>query len=229
MNLISLLAEKPIAYHRPLIRKFGIVPGIFLGQLLYWQGRGSKGEWVYKTQAEMKEETCLSRQNQETARKKLIEAGVLEEKLAGIPAQLHFRVNLAKLAECLAISSLRETSKLDCEKPANSDAGNQQSITENTQETTTKREHAPPAIEMIRELTKRYPAKALWPDLIKVLGGFPLRDKLQRCFTAWIMRGYNPMNFSWVTEWYVKGIPVGGNHLPTQAEMNAGGRGKLVI
>lgn len=229
MSPLELLTEKPIAYHRPLIRKFGIIPGIFLGQLLYWQGKGSKGEWTYKTQVEMKNETCLTRRNQETARRKLLENGVLEEKLVGIPAQLHYRVNIVKLAECLGISSMAEPSKQVCTNRASSDGGTSQSITKNTQETTTKREPPPPAIEMIREIIGMYPKKLIWPDLVKVLGDFPARAKLERCFKAWILRGYKPTNFSWLTEWYVKGIPTGGNGLPTQAEMNRGGTGNLVI
>lgn len=229
MNVSDLLAERPIAYHRPLIRKFGIVPGIFLGQLLFWQGKGSKGKWIYKTQAEMKDETCLSRRNQETARKKLIDKGIIEEKLMGVPAQLHYKVNLEELTKCLGLSSMAESANSVCANRANSDGGTSQSITKNTQETTTRREPPPPAIEMVHLILGRYPKKVLWPQLVKILGDCPARAKLERCFNAWILRDYNPMNLSWITEWYIKGIPANGNRLPTQAEMNRGGTGHLVL
>lgn len=231
-DILSLLSERPIAYHRPLIRKFGIVPGVFLGQLLFWQGKGTKGQWVYKTQEEMKEETCLSRRNQETARKKLISAGVLEEKLQGVPARLHYRINLVKLAECLRISSMAESASTVCTNRASSDGGTSQSITENTQENTTERapERRPPQIELLREITKRYPPKSIWSVLTDRLGPAPDRPKLEQVFQTWIMRGHNPLNYEGITDWYKNGIPPNsGNRLPTQAEMNAGGRGRLVL
>lgn len=233
-DILSLLAERPIAYHRPLIRKFGLAPGIFLGQVLFWQGKGSKGQWVYKTQEEMKEETCLSRRNQETARKKLIAAGVLEEELRGIPARLYFRVNLTVLAKTLGISSLAETSKLDGTKAPNSGVRNRQTITENTQENTTERapEAARPlSVEVWRQTTRRYPPKEIWSDVENCLGASPDEVKLQRVYKEWILCGNKPTNYRGIMDWYKNGIPPpNGNHkLPTQAEMNAGGRGKLVL
>ena len=231
-DILSLLSERPIAYHRPLIRKFGIVPGIFLGQLLFWQGKGSKGQWVYKTQDEWRDETGLTRRNQESARKKLIQGGVLEEELRGLPAKLHYRVNLTTLSKTLGFSSLAETSKLDCANAPNLDGGTSQSITENTQENTTEGapKARPPQIELLREITKRYPPKSIWSVLTNRLGPAPDRPKLEQVFQTWIMRGHNPLNYEGITDWYKNGIPPNnGNRLPTQAEMNAGGRGRLVL
>ena len=235
-DVLSLLTERPIAYHKPLIRKFGLAPGVFLGQLLYWHGKGSKDGWIYKTQEEMKEETCLSRRNQETARKKLVEAGVLEEELRGVPARLYYRVNTTKLAECLRISSLSGSASTVCTNRANSDARTEQSITKTTQETTQERAEPlrgprPPQIELIREITKRYPPKSIWSVLTNRLGPAPDRPKLEQVYQTWIMRGHNPLNYDGITEWYSKGIPPpnGYKQLPTQAEMNAGGRGRLVL
>lgn len=241
MDILSLLGERPIAYHKPLIRRFGLAPGVFLGQLLYWHGKGGEDGWIYKTQKEMEEETCLSRRSQETARKALTEAGVLEEELRGIPAQLYYRVKMTELAKSLDISSLAEPSKLDCTNPPNSDVRTRQTNTKNTQETTTRNLGAaappevsppsvPPQIELVRELTRRYPPKELWPRLIETLGQNPAKHRLTQCWEEWRLRGFKPTNFHWLTEWYVRGIPPSnGHHLPTQAEMNAGGRGKLVL
>ena len=70
-----------------------------LSQATYWtdvQERTNAGAlgWFFKTQQEWNEETCLSRAEQETARRKLVARGFLEEQRKGLPAKLYFRVNL---------------------------------------------------------------------------------------------------------------------------------------
>ncbi len=88
----------------------------------------------------------------------------------------------------------------------------------------------PPQIELLREITNRYPPKPIWSLLTNRLGPAPDRSKLELVYQAWIMRGYSPTNYEGITDWYKSGIPPNNGHrLPTQAEMNAGGRGKLVI
>lgn len=233
-DILSLLSDRPIAYHRSLVKKYGLVAGVFLGQLLYWQGKGSKGQWVYKTQEEMKDETCLSRRNQETARKKLIEKGVLEEDLRGVPARLHFRVKLTELAKSLGISSLAEPSKLDCTKAPYSGGGTEQTITKNTQENTTERgaKRRPPQIDLLRDIVGRFPPRVIWQGLTNRLGPAPDERRLREVYTAWRARGHNQLNYDGILDWYEQGIPPppnGHRSLPTQAEMNAGGRGKLVL
>lgn len=64
-----------------------------------------------------------------------------------------------------------------------------------------------PAIAAIRNATGKFPKKAIWDCLISVLGNDPSLTKLNRCYQEWILRGYNPQNFNWVTDWYVAGIP----------------------
>jgi len=68
---------------------------IFMCNLLRWTGKQRDPEgWIYKTQAEIEEETGLSRREQETARKTLKALGFLEEKYKGIPRKLYYRLNL---------------------------------------------------------------------------------------------------------------------------------------
>lgn len=134
--LMELLTDKPIAYHPTYARiSGGVQAGIFLTQLLYWTGRGALADgWIYKTQGEMEEETALTRREQETARRQLRACGLIEEKLAGVPATLHFRVNMERLIELLTEqSSLAESAKLDCTKAPNLFGGKRQTISENTQ------------------------------------------------------------------------------------------------
>src|SRR4051812_5666225 len=89
----AILTDRPIAYHPVLARALGsATAGIFLSQLLYWLPRSNDpAGWVWKTQPEIAAETALTRSEQETARRILRAAGVLEEKRAGVPARLYFR------------------------------------------------------------------------------------------------------------------------------------------
>jgi hypothetical protein len=63
-----------------------------------------------------------------------------------------------------------------------------------------------PAIQAIKELTGYYPPKKLCQPIIKLLGDAPDIPKLQRVFTAWIAKGYNPRNYeAWLFEKYPNG------------------------
>ncbi len=127
-SLISILGDRPVAYHPMLAKKLGGVEvAIFVSQLLYWTGRSKlPGGWIFKTQAEFEEETGLTRRNQETARRKLKEIGVLDEALRGVPATMHYRLNLDTLAAILSDtrqSSMAEPAKLDCTDQPNLHGG----------------------------------------------------------------------------------------------------------
>jgi hypothetical protein len=97
--LISLLSDRPVAYHPDLARILGgVKQAIFVSQLLYWTGKGKRPDgFIWKTQAEWTDETGLSAGEQRTARKHLVEQGILQEKLKGIPAKLHYKLDLDKL------------------------------------------------------------------------------------------------------------------------------------
>ncbi len=58
--------------------------------------------WFWKTRAEWHREIGLSRHEQASARRVLVAAGLIEEALCGMPARLHFRVDLDRLAARLA-------------------------------------------------------------------------------------------------------------------------------
>ncbi|WP_051273359.1 hypothetical protein [Desulfotruncus alcoholivorax] len=160
--IFGLLMDKPVAYHPDVAKMLKSVTAcVFLAQLLYWTGRGND-EWIYKTQSEWYEETGLSRKEQETARKKLVEKGILHEQRRGQPARLYYRLDLERLAECLSEyyrkfknsdpngpnspnmedesehSSMPERGNLECTNRANKIAPKSHTIyTENTTENTT--------------------------------------------------------------------------------------------
>ena len=99
MNIISIL-DRPIAFHRVLVEPCGSVnAALFLSQAIYWTNRlpEDRDGWFYKTHKEWTDETGLTRKEQGGARTKLKAANLLEEVLAGNPAQLHFRVIIESL------------------------------------------------------------------------------------------------------------------------------------
>jgi hypothetical protein len=107
-----LVGRRVVAYH-PSFAAIGggVIAGLFLAQLFYWHDRGSDPDgWIYKTQAEWEEETGLSRWEQETARRRLQERGLLEEKLAGLPARLYYRLDVERLIVLLSAQVKRTPS-----------------------------------------------------------------------------------------------------------------------
>lgn len=120
MSQLIKLLDRPIAYNPAFAKlkagkvRSGPVAAVFLSQLVYWHNR-MDGGWMYKTQADISAETALTRDEQETARKRLVALGVLEEKLRGIPAIMHYRINTERL-EALLIEQVK--SKADSNEPA---------------------------------------------------------------------------------------------------------------
>lgn len=70
---------------------------LLLSAILQWSKLPN--EWVVKTQKEIEEEICLSRHQQETSRKKLIQFGILETKRQGLPSKTFYKINIKKLEE----------------------------------------------------------------------------------------------------------------------------------
>ncbi|WP_223284277.1 hypothetical protein [Kosakonia sp. SMBL-WEM22] len=129
MSQFLQLVDRPIAFQRSFVRLgVGITGALLLSQIVYWQNR-MEGQWFYKTQAELEEETGLTRYEQEGARKKLVTCGVLEEAKRGIPAKLYFRVNQERLEELLVgenqHAGVGKTNNQGCGNSANSDVENQ--------------------------------------------------------------------------------------------------------
>lgn len=130
-----------VAYQPGLTLVFKSLPiGIVLSQLLYWQGKGAnKDGWVYKTIEEMKTETGLTRHQQDRAIKKLVELGIIETKLASIPAKRHFLLRLDRLLNLLP--ALKNSAGVVYLNPPRQLAEKWQSTTEITHKTTPKNTH----------------------------------------------------------------------------------------
>ena len=121
-----VLADRSVSYHPAFSRLAGgsAAAGVFLSQALYWQLRipekrppGCPGpDWFWKSGRDWEEETALSRQQQETARAKLVQLGVLREKRCGVPARMFFKVDMDKLEELLKKQSVRKPATTKKEK-----------------------------------------------------------------------------------------------------------------
>ena len=99
----QLLTDRPVAYHPVLADLVGSVTGaVFLSQLMYWAPRTTRPDgFIYKTRDEIYQETALTRYEQEGARKALRGVGVITEKLMGVPAVMHYRVDWQCIATLL--------------------------------------------------------------------------------------------------------------------------------
>jgi len=149
-NAVTALLKRPIAFHAILARMTGSVSaGLMLSQAFYWVGvveatRPHRDGWFYKSQAEWTDETCLSRSEQEGARKLLRKWDFWLEDRRGQPCRLWFHVDLEKLAAAISQyaekqhSSMPKDPTLDCGKSADSHAGKPQTIPEITTETTSE-------------------------------------------------------------------------------------------
>lgn len=151
MKLTDFLIDvgRPVAYYPELTKITGSVnASIFLCQLIYWKGKEADPDgWIYKTRDEILQETGLSRYEQENARTKLKNEGILEEKYTSIPRKLYFRLDLDKINRRwlenlhkvgFPPAIRRETHQQAGGKPAGNKAGNQPTITETTTKITSK-------------------------------------------------------------------------------------------
>ncbi len=119
-----------------------------LSQAMYWSKRTKRDEegWFYKTGEQWEEETGMSRFEQEGARKVLRKFSFWKEERRGVPAKMHYRVDITALSEELLRNAaspdekvnnnarLLKTSKLECGNSANKNAENQQSSLRETSE-----------------------------------------------------------------------------------------------
>lgn len=91
-----LMGQGVVAYQRGLARAVGDhSAGLLLSQFWYWAEHlpQEREGWFFMTQEQIYEETVMTRREQETARRKLRDLGILEEKKRGVPAKLWYRIN----------------------------------------------------------------------------------------------------------------------------------------
>lgn len=108
MSILGLIASRNfIAVNKTLIKAFGLEEAIILGELAseyqYWVERGeidSEG-YFYSTVENVENNTTIKEKRQRAALNNLIEAGVIEMKLKGIPAKRHIKIKAEQLTPIL--------------------------------------------------------------------------------------------------------------------------------
>lgn len=134
-----------------------------MSQAVYWQPRATNPDgWWWKTREQWAAETHLTRSEQETARKTWRRLGVLQERRSGVPARIHYLVDLERLAQL--IRQLAGFDQLDGDSDPTRRAGlpgqmagnrptlNPETTSENSSETT--------SVSRARSARKRTPAIA---------------------------------------------------------------------
>lgn len=138
-KILDAYGKRPVAFHASIARAVGgAIPGLYLCQLMYWSDKGKNSDWIYKTMAEIEAETCLTRCEQERARRVLRERGILKEMRKGMPAMLYFSINFTLLDAAIKNAENRQsrmpkTGTHVSRDSAGKFAGNRQTITEITQ------------------------------------------------------------------------------------------------
>lgn len=102
-KVFAILTSRPVAYH-PILAKVcgGVKAAVMLSQLIYWMPRATlPGGWIRKDAAEMEDETGLTRKEQSGARDDLLERGLIEYDVRGVPATSHYMVCFEKLESVL--------------------------------------------------------------------------------------------------------------------------------
>lgn len=149
MNLLDLL-DRPIAFHRPFVTLTGSInAALMLSQGVYWSRRtGSDDGSFYKSRDEWADETGLTHEQQESARKRLRALGFWKEENDRISHKVFYSIDSAILRKCLCdipVSPNRETRRGQTVKDGSGKPGNTVSVigAENTAESTGTRSALP--------------------------------------------------------------------------------------
>lgn len=102
INFLSML-ERPVAFHRVFVDLTGCAnAALLLSQVFYWHPRSGKEDWFHKTAEEWNQEIGLSVRELETARRMLVNLGVIQYRRAGMPAKPYYRLDHERLNALLA-------------------------------------------------------------------------------------------------------------------------------
>ena len=193
--------DRPIAFHRVFVKLTGsVTAALMLSQAVYWSKRANSNDegWFYKTRDQWEEETGLSRYEQESARKALRRLSFWKEDLRGVPAQMHYRVDITSLSsELLLVAEsltdkphknvrLLESSQLDGGNPANKKAGHQPACLGETSQ------HYKGLSETTTEITTT-PLTPLEPSRNQQGGG---RDFVEKLVARTMLQGADPGRIS---------------------------------
>ena len=103
-ELLLQVLDLPLSFHRCLVPITGsVTAALWLSQAIYTTQELDPmlDGWFTKSLDEWREDTGLSRWEQQTARRVLREAGFLEERRFGVPAKLCYRVHPERIGRAL--------------------------------------------------------------------------------------------------------------------------------
>ena len=128
---MSLQQFQTITFHRVFVDITGSInAALMLSNAIYWTNRLPKERegWFYKTREEWQSETGLTRHEQDKARQRLVDLGILETRRAKISEEgitaIWFRIDQKILSTHLdqlpqtGKCQLPQTGKTNCRKPA---------------------------------------------------------------------------------------------------------------
>jgi len=104
-QLLRVLGQRYVLFYPVLRHVTGSAnAALMLGHMLYWTRtymatRPERQGWFWQTCEDWKAATGLSRHEQDTARGALRQSGCVEERLIGVPARMHYRVDLEALGQ----------------------------------------------------------------------------------------------------------------------------------
>ena len=103
--VLEILGQAPIVFHRIFVDITGsVTAALWLSYALYALAKHPEREsWFWHTARDWLESTGLSRREQESARRVLVGRNLVLQQRAGMPARLHFKVNLDELGRGLAV------------------------------------------------------------------------------------------------------------------------------
>ena len=129
MNILELLSSNSyLTVNKALARKVGLEAAALFADLagsqLYWNNQKELeySEWFFRTREQIEEQTTLSAKVQLRCIKILVDAGLVQTKLKGLPAVTHYLIaqqevtNLFNLISQKGLPSYSQTAQLDTTK-----------------------------------------------------------------------------------------------------------------
>lgn len=179
MSILKLIANNNfITVNKTIIKTFGLEEATIIGELAseldYWTKKGGllENNWFYSTIENIEENTGISEFKQRKALKHLVELGVIDIKIKGLPAKRYIKINEEQLAQKLniqlysnSIPSSLEIKELGLQKSNGNNNINNNNINNNIKE---KEKKETDIDTLINEKIKDEEVKETLYDFIKM-------------------------------------------------------------
>jgi len=189
---------------------------LLLSQFLFYDNADghAPGTPFARTETELYNQTGLSAKMQRTARKLLVEKGIITQEKKGMPSRHFYTINYRALISLVSGETqislplppapvLPDGKDLSNPKGTTSPARREPQVLPEGKDINTKKiknkrskrmANAPFAVEIVRMITHRSPAKSLWQMIERRVGERYIA--WARVCRQWIAHGYNPLNYT---------------------------------